>query len=172
MSKTLLVTGDTHGTIRKLSALVEELLSGQGLDRVIHLGDFVEDAEGLARLFPALPIIMVAGNNDFLRRDIPRERVLRLEGHGLFLIHGHTYPGEAGAKKMRKNAQKKNCDIVLFGHTHRFFMEEKEGILRINPGSPTRPRGDHIPSALLLTLEKGAPPKAERLALDDPGSSY
>lgn len=166
MSKTLLVTGDTHGSIRTLYPLIDRLSGERNLDLIIHLGDFVEDAEELASIFSDLSLVMVAGNNDWMRKDIARKKVLQLEGHGLLLLHGNGYLGESGAKKMRGLAKKKDCDIVLFGHTHRFFLEEKEGIFRINPGSPTRPRGDGIPSAVLLTLQKDFSPEVERLETD------
>lgn len=166
MTKEILVTGDTHGSIRELISLIEKLKQAGKLDGIIHLGDYVEDAEELALIYPEIPLTMVAGNNDWRRRDVPLKRVVGLAGHRLLLIHGHKYRGWPKGKKMIEDAKKNNCDIVLFGHSHRYLVEEDQGVWRINPGSPTRPRGDLIPSALLLTLKENAPPMTQRLVME------
>ena len=44
-------------------------------------------------------------------------------------------------------------DVVVFGHTHKPFCETVNGILFLNPGSVTRPRGQHPPSLVRLTIE-------------------
>ena len=37
-------------------------------------------------------------------------------------------------------AMELEVDVMIFGHTHRFFLNEFEGVVLLNPGSPTLPR--------------------------------
>lgn len=49
---------------------------------------------------------------------------------------------------------------MIFGHIHVPVNREEDGILLINPGSPSRPRNG-VPSFGILTLEKGKKPVFE-----------
>ena len=43
------------------------------------------------------------------------------------------------------------CAAALFGHTHVAMMEEKDGLLILNPGSVSRPRNGKASFAVLET---------------------
>ena len=49
--------------------------------------------------------------------------------------------------------EEKQADVVIFGHIHVPVCVEEDGILLVNPGSPSRPRNG-VPSFGILTLEK------------------
>ena len=54
---------------------------------------------------------------------------------------------------LRERLNRVQPDVVVFGHTHKPFCETVNGILFLNPGSVTRPRGQHPPSLVRLTIE-------------------
>ena len=56
--------------------------------------------------------------------------------------------------------EEKQADVVVFGHIHVPVNREADGILLINPGSPSRPRNG-VPSFGILTLEAGKKPVFE-----------
>ena len=47
------------------------------------------------------------------------------------------------------------ANVVLFGHTHVPLCLEEEGVLYLNPGSLTSPRGGSHASYAILEIEKG-----------------
>ena len=73
----LLVISDTHGD----TSLAEKVLEKhQDADIVIHLGDYLRDAERLHELYPEIRFEVVCGNCDYVGGDIPMEKLLELEG--------------------------------------------------------------------------------------------
>lgn len=61
--------------------------------------------------------------------------VIELGGRFVYLTHGHVY-GEDNPPKLRKG------DILIQGHTHIQRWVEKDGIMFLNPGSVSIPKGD------------------------------
>lgn len=60
--------------------------------------------------------------------------VIELGGRFVYLTHGHVY-GEDNPPKLRKG------DILIQGHTHIQRCVEKDGIMFLNPGSVSIPKG-------------------------------
>ncbi len=86
-------------------------------DAILFLGDGLRDAEWLDTRGAAF--YDVRGNCDwFGGGDTPDERTLCLEGHKLFLTHGHAYGVKGGVGALISHAAGLGADIVLFGHTH------------------------------------------------------
>ena len=56
-----------------------------------------------------------------------------------------------------------NCDITIYGHTHRPEIDEShDGLLVLNPGSLSYPRQEgRRKSYMILNLEEGAQPVPE-----------
>jgi len=84
-------------------------------DGVIFLGDGVRDADSIEG---ELPWYTVRGNCDLFLSDRPEEIVMALEGHVLFLSHGHRYGVKGGIGALLSRAADVDADIVMFGHTH------------------------------------------------------
>lgn len=61
--------------------------------------------------------------------------VIELGGRFVYLSHGHVY-GEDNPPKLRRG------DILIQGHTHVQRCVEKDGVLFLNPGSVSIPKGD------------------------------
>ena len=58
-----------------------------------------------------------------------------------------------------------DVDVVIIGHTHVPKYLEANGVIYINPGSPTRPRGGSCPGLGIMVVDKGAVISYERVDL-------
>ncbi len=131
----ILVVSDTHGKDGNLKLVMEK---ERPFDVLIHCGD-LEEREGFVKTAAGCPVYMVAGNNDFFS-DLEREQELCLEGRKILLTHGHFYGVSMDVYRLGEEAAARGMDIVLFGHTHRPFLGERDGITLFNPGSLSYPR--------------------------------
>lgn len=132
----ILVFSDTHGHPLRMCDLIE--LHKPAM--VLHLGDYLRDAEYAKTRFPEIPFRAVAGNGDALFSSSWNE-LFEVEGKTIFMTHGHNYGVKSGIARLLEAAKEKEADIVLFGHTHRQMEAYKEGIYVLNPGSLTLPDG-------------------------------
>lgn len=152
----ILLVSDTHGQDVRL----EEVLETEQPDFLCHMGD-VEGSQDYISEIALCPAAIIAGNNDYFS-DLPRELVLELEGHRIYMTHGHLHYVHGGLEDLMAAARERKADIVLFGHIHRPVTECSCGIYMINPGSLTYPRQKgHQPTYGVMDLEKGKEPKVE-----------
>jgi putative phosphoesterase len=126
---------DTHGLLRPQAM---EFL--RGCDAIVHAGD-IGDAGILEQLSALAPVTAVRGNND--RGDWATSlRVaerLRVDEVLVHVIHDIAELGiEPPAAGVR---------VVVSGHSHKPRVEEREGVLYVNPGS-AGPRRFSLPIAL------------------------
>ena len=145
----VLIVSDTHGREQNLAEALEQT----GLiDQLIHLGDVEGGAEHIRELAGDAPAAIIAGNNDFFC-DLPNERIFTLGGHRIFMTHGHGYFVHSGTLYLKREARKKGADIVMFGHTHKPYMEEDNELLVLNPGSLSLPRQEgHRPTYIVMEI--------------------
>ena len=130
---------DTHipDRARVLPQKVIEAFSN--VDLILHAGDLtspkvIEELEDLA------PVLAVQGNMDRVNGiDLPKARVVEAEGLRIGIIHGEVYP-RADTQQLLYLAKELNADILVSGHSHQPKIEQNEGILLLNPGSPIVPR--------------------------------
>ena len=122
-----------------------------GVDAIIHAGDIgpyklVLEMEAIA------PTTAVLGNTD---GDMPinESAVVTLDGKKFFVQH-IVDPLRLQAT-LRERLKRIEPDVVVFGHTHMPFCETLGGVLFLNPGSVTQPRGDYRPSMVRLTIDHG-----------------
>ncbi len=148
----ILVVSDTHSRHENLKAILQRETD---IDLMIHLGDAEGCEEYIAEL-AGCPLEVVAGNNDFFS-ELEREKEIEVGKYKILLTHGHYYYVAMGTEDLRKEALGRGMDIVMFGHTHRPFLDYGKGITMLNPGSVSYPRQDgHCPSyALMETDSKG-----------------
>jgi uncharacterized protein len=119
---------DTHGLLRREAA---DFL--RGCDRIIHAGDI--GGSGILRELDALaPVTAVRGNNDQgAEHDTVADTALVQVGDvWLYVLHDLKQlaiePAVAGVR------------VVVSGHSHRPGIEERDGVIYVNPGSAGRRR--------------------------------
>lgn len=150
----ILVVSDTH---RYQGEFYDLLTKIEDIDYVIHCGD-TEGYEDEMESVCSVPFVAVAGNNDFCS-FLPRERVLELCGHRIFVVHGHTYSVSSGLGRLIDEAKDRECDVVLFGHTHRPTFCTDGELQVMNPGSISLPRqASRRPSYGILEINAGEKP--------------
>ena len=121
------IIADTHGY------LSPELLAAlEGADVIVHAGDCCSETD-YWRLAKIAPIYMCKGNNDaFYKYGTGVERMVSFYRTGLRWQINHY----------RERLDTKVADVCVCGHTHRARLERTpSGVIVMNPGSPTYPRG-------------------------------
>jgi uncharacterized protein len=146
----ILVVSDTHGDICNLQFVAEKM--GDKLDLIIHLGDGALD---LDKLMPgslgSVPRVLVRGNMD-TDPSLPSDRIASANKHTIYAVHGHSALSAGSLLPLLYAAREAKASVCLFGHTHIPHRKEIEGILLINPGSLSRPRGGWGPTFVILSV--------------------
>ena len=123
--KKVAIISDTHNVLRP------QVLDICGsCDAIFHAGDFTRD-EILDELRHLSRVYVVRGNNDVIWAHHLRDK-LKFEYAGLnfFMTHEQRY--------VDRNLE--GVDVVVFGHSHKYFESDIGGRLWLNPGSCGRPR--------------------------------
>ena len=95
-------------------------------------------------------ILAVKGNCDAevdqMISDFRLENNITLSVNGLnmYFTHGH----KINIDKMPSDY--KNIDLLCYGHFHESFIEEKDGVLCVNPGSISLPKGESTNSYAII----------------------
>ena len=131
----ILIVSDTHGRHSNLDIVLER---EKEIDMILHLGD-VENGEEYMEAVSPCPLYMIAGNNDFFSY-LPAEREIRIGQYRVLMTHGHGYYVSMDTKSLRRAAIAREVDIVMFGHTHRPYMDVEGELKVLNPGSLSYPR--------------------------------
>lgn len=134
------LVSDTHDLLRP--QVLEHL---RGSDHIIHAGDICGDAvlQALAQL---APLTVVRGNNDkgAWAGRLPESVTVTLGGVAIHVVHD-----------LKDLKQPVDARVVVSGHSHKPKVEERDGILHVNPGS-AGPRRFKLPiSAGELRIDKG-----------------
>ena len=123
---------DTHGLLR---AQATALL--RGCNHIVHAGD-IGSERILQELADIAPLTAVRGNNDKgpWADALPASALVQLGAVLLYVIHDLTQldiePAAAGVA------------VVVCGHSHRALIQQREGVMYINPGS-AGPRRFRLP---------------------------
>jgi putative phosphoesterase len=129
------VISDTHGLLRE-----EALDALRGSDLILHAGD-IGSPDVIRALERIAPVRAVRGNNDRDEwgRSLPLTDVVELGEHLVYLLHDiadlDLDPAAAGFA------------AVICGHSHKPRIEEREGVIYLNPGS-AGPRRFRLPIAV------------------------
>ena len=129
----ILAVSDTHGNDLVLQEL---LLQYPDLDGYFYAGDSeLEYSNPLFKTYYA-----VQGNMD-LDRDFPLSVTKTIKGTTIFMTHGHVYAVGFNRDRLVAAAQEAGARIAIYGHTHVAKAEQHAGVVCINPGSISQPRG-------------------------------
>ena len=147
------VISDTHGLLRP-----EAVAALRGADLIIHAGDIGKAAvlEGLRAL---APVKAVRGNVDWgaWARRLPKTKAFEIDQVGVYLLHDlgelDLVPETSGFK------------VFISGHSHQPAIQERNGVLFVNPGS-AGPRRFHVPVSLAFLYIEAASVEAKLVTLD------
>jgi len=156
------VLSDTHIPTRlgAIPGRVYEICAES--DLILHSGDMV-DKSVITDLQRFAPVKAVHGNMDpyEITNRYPENLELELEGHRIFMTHG-TGARFGIENRIQKRFKSLNPDVIIFGHSHVFNADIKDGVLRLNPGAVSGSKG--IRTMALLTLEKDEKPEVEKIS--------
>lgn len=112
------IISDTHGLLREE---VKDIL--KTCEVILHAGDIHKESV-LEELKTIAPVYAVRGNND---REWVKSITIKIEifGINVFMIHN------------RKQIQEipSDCQVVIYGHSHKYSETKEDGRVWLNPGS-------------------------------------
>ncbi len=151
----ILVVSDTHGQSRELKEVIKKT---KPFDYLIHCGD-TEGLDDEIRREAGCPCTIVRGNNDFFS-DTEMEEVIEFGTCRIFVTHGHHYGVSLGTERIRDEAKDRQCNIAIYGHTHRPVLDRTDPELTVlNPGSLALPRQEgRQPSYLIIDIDRFGEP--------------
>lgn len=145
----LAILSDTHGLLRP--GVVEQLKTA---DVILHGGD-INRQSIVDELRRYAPLHVVRGNNDKdWAEDLPHALTLTLDGVTFYMVHNR--------KEVPTDLS--GVDVVVFGHSHKYVQEEKDGLLWLNPGS-CGPRRFHQEITMMTAEVKNGAIRVEKISL-------
>lgn len=132
-----LFVSDNHGDAAILTKIAAAF--GDQVTAMFHCGD-----SNLAPTDPAMaPFVTVAGNTDW-GLDYPNQVVQTVGDQRILVTHGHAQGVNQNLVALSQLAQQVGATIAAYGHTHQLACElDAQGILLLNPGSISQPRGEY-----------------------------
>lgn len=147
----ILIVSDTH---RKDDNLKYVIGKTEPIDMLIHLGDAEGSEHAIQNwISEGCRLEMVLGNNDFFSM-LDREKEIMIGKYRALLTHGHYYGVSMGPEGLADEAKNRNCQIAMYGHTHRPFLSTIGGVTVLNPGSLSYPRQEgRRPSFMIMEID-------------------
>lgn len=140
MAKKLGIISDTHGLLRPE---VMDVL--RTCDCILHGGD-INKPEILDELRPLASIYAVRGNNDReWAEGLAKTLRFTIEGVEFFMTHN----------KKDVDWNLGSAQVVIFGHTHKYFEKIIDGRLWLNPGNCGRRRFNQEITMAVMTVDQG-----------------
>jgi putative phosphoesterase len=148
------VVSDTHGEVPD-----PVLDAFAGVDAIVHAGD-VGPGCALESLEAIAPVTAVRGNCDLEPVSVlPLAANVVLGGVRILVAHrdrdlaGSLDPVRVGAR------------VAIVGHSHVVGSGERDGVLWVNPGSPSFPRGSEPATVAVITVQEDGSVSAEVVPL-------
>jgi putative phosphoesterase len=125
---------DTHGLLRP-----EAIEFLRGSDFIVHAGDICA-LETLSQLGALAPVTAVRGNNDRgpWAEELRSAETLRVGAATIYVVHDLA--------DLDIDLSSAGVRVVVSGHSHKPHIEERHGVLFVNPGS-AGPRRFRLPIA-------------------------
>ena len=145
----LAILSDTHGLLRP--EVAEHLKTA---DAILHGGD-VNKPGIVDQLERYAPLYIVRGNNDKeWAEQLPHDLTVTLGGVTFYLVHN----------KKEVPADLTGVDAVVFGHSHKYLLEERDGVLWLNPGS-CGPRRFHQEITMMMAEVENGTLQVEKITI-------
>ena len=175
---------DTHSPAMGVHPPEEVARAFEGVDLILHAGDIYSSAclDWLERIAPVLAVEVPPAPCVGDPR-VARKRVVDIAGSAVGLVHdlvirGHGFEVAPGviAREVDPAVSLGDAlaavfgepvEAVVFGDTHIPMVERHQGILFVNPGSPTLPRQRHELGTVAILETGGGGHSAEIVDLTD-----
>ena len=146
------VISDTHGLVRP-----EVFKALAGSELIIHAGD-VGGPEVLEALGRVAPVVAVRGNNDrgAWAEALPEYEAIEVNKTFIYVLHD--------LKELDIAPAAEGFRVVVSGHSHKPLVEERRGVLYLNPGS-AGPRRFKLPVTVSHLKVNGGDASAEIIHL-------
>ena len=125
-----------------------------GADLILHAGDINTQAI-VDQLETYGPLKVVRGNNDKdWAEQIPVHSQFTVEDVRFFMVHNkRDVPRELPP-----------VDVIVYGHSHKYAQEEKQGVLWLNPGS-CGPRRFHQDITMVIMAVDGKKIEVQKILI-------
>ncbi|MBP2653042.1 MAG: phosphodiesterase, family [Firmicutes bacterium] len=161
------VISDTHGCIETWRIVYERYF--YDVDFIIHAGDVLYHGprnDILAEYNPKalaeelnncpVPVTIASGNCDAevdsmvlsMPVQAPYAYVV-VEGKRIIVNHGHMLTEDM----VWKTASRMKAAVIITGHTHRATLTKQEGIIWLNPGSPSMSKREDKRGTIALIVD-------------------
>ena len=127
----VIIVSDSHSYTSNLEAVFE---AENSFSAVIHLGDGASDMKYISRYTDGKPVYQLKGNCDYYGDSLKRF-ISFFDELKFFACHGDAYNVKTTLISLMYAAKEYECQLVLYGHTHRAHKEFFDGMCFFNPGS-------------------------------------
>ncbi len=126
------VFSDSHGYPEGMLCAVGR----ESPDLCFFLGDGQADLRALRKVRPDLTVHAVRGNCD-IRSFLPPSLIVTVDGIRFLAVHGHylDVKHDPSLDALRAAGTQAGAHVILFGHTHEPFLEDRSIPVLLNPGS-------------------------------------
>ena len=149
---------DTHNPGAAKVPPPEVVRAFEGVEMIFHAGDIYIPAtlDWLEQIAPVVAVEL--GSQAHFNGDprVAEKRRFDLEGYSIGMVHDLVIPGMGGEvtegsiprefpdgidlPKALESVFGDPVNVVVFGHTHHAVVEKHQGVLIVNPGSPSLPK--------------------------------
>ena len=146
------VISDTHNLLR-----AEAVAALENVDLIIHAGDVCQQ-DILDELGKIAPVVAVKGNNDkgSWSDDLQVCKSFETNGVLIYIIHD--------IKDLKLYPAPPETKLIVYGHSHKPSITERDGVIYLNPGSAGRKRFS-LPISVALLKISGSKIKTEIISL-------
>jgi len=146
------VISDTHSLVRP-----EAIDALRGVELVLHAGD-IGNSQVLEDLKAIAPVVAVRGNNDkgSWAEGLPQWEVVEVGSVFIYMFHD--------LNEMDMRPTRAEFQVVISGHSHRPLIDDRKGVLYVNPGS-AGPRRFSLPVSIARLKVVGDSVNAELVEL-------
>lgn len=175
------LVADTHIPESRKTLWPQVYEAFQGVDYIFHGGD-VHDLDLLNTFEEIAPVYCARGNGEdgsggrpVQPEDNRVKYAWSIELEGLVVGLTHYIPAEERgpditlSKWVERYFPERTPDVIVFGDTHTELIKEVDGILCVNPGSPTYPHNYDTQYGTIgfLNLDEGSADASVWLITDD-----
>jgi uncharacterized protein len=149
------VISDTHIPTRAARVPDAALRLFEDVELILHAGDHSSLAV-IDQLSAYAPVTAVQGNVELpeIVAALPITSELMVGGCAIGLVH---ILGDRAHHARNARAEFPAVRIVVFGHSHIPYFEDRDGLLLLNPGSATDRRRQPTCTVAILTITDGQP---------------